>query len=321
MDVFVEWAAQLVALAALLFLIAGLLAPFETLGWWAGWSRRWPDPVSLPALPDPAPPTMGAEPTCYLVYLTGVGVTDADRLTPKEQNFLDMLAARLPQAALMRNIFPYSAVNNPLTGRRRLRRFWHWMGQAIRQPITKNLYHIVALRNVLQVAVSADRRYGPVFNFGVARGIVLSLLRRGYRVGSAAPVVLIGLSGSGQIAVGSGAVVRRLLSVPVWVVSVGGVLTSDPGILDIEHVFHLSGSRDHTQYVGMALYPGCWPIVRGSSWNRALAQGRRTVIAVGPMKHMSHGDYFSRSSTLPSGESHVERTVAVIAECVEQIGR
>jgi hypothetical protein len=315
-NVLFEWLLPLAALAALLFLVAALLAPLETLGWWAGWSRRFPDPVSLPTVPAA---TSGDERACYLVYLTGVGVTDAEHLTDKEQNFLDLLRAKLPGAAIVGDIFPFSAVNNPLTGRRRLRHFWGWVRGAIRRPLTRNLYHLVALRNVLQVAVSADRRYGPVFNFGVARGIVLCLLRHGYRPGCLAPVVLVGLSGSGQIAVGSGAVVRRLLGAPVWVVSIGGVLTSDPGILEIERVFHLSGSRDRTQYVGMVLYPGCWPIMRRSAWNRALAQGRRSVIRVGPMKHMGLGDYFSRSAMLPSGESHAERTGSVVAECVEQI--
>jgi hypothetical protein len=155
-----------------------------------------------------------------------------------------------------------------------------------------------------------------VFNFGVAHGILLTLLRHGYHPGSRAPIILIGLSGSGQIAVGSGATLHRLLDVPIWVVSIGGVLTSDPSILEIEHVFHLSGSKDRTQYAGMALYPGCWPIMRGSAWNQALAQGKRTVIPVGLMKHVSHGDYFSHSMRLPSRVSYAEHTVAVIAEVV-----
>ena len=33
---------HLIAIAIVLFLIAALLAPFESLGWWAGWSRAWP---------------------------------------------------------------------------------------------------------------------------------------------------------------------------------------------------------------------------------------------------------------------------------------
>ena len=238
-----------------------------------------------------------------MLFLSGIGITDAAALTPKEQDFLDLLAARLPSAVIAHDIFPYSAVNNPLTGQRPLRRLWIWIEHALRRPRTKGLFRLVALRNVLQVAVSADRRYGPVFNFGVARGILLSLLRRGYQPGSRTPIILIGLSGGGQIAVGGGATLHRLLEAPIWVVSIGGVLTSDPSILEIEHVFHLAGSQDRIQHLGMVLYPGCWPIVRRSAWNRALAQGKRTVIPVGPMTHMRHGDYFSRSMLLPNGRS------------------
>ena len=310
---------QIFLIAIILFVVAALLAPYESLGWWAGWSKRSPGPLSLPALPALPAQRTRREPACYLVFLSGVGITDVSTLTPKEQHFLDLLAARLPQAALVHDIFPYSAINNALTGQRRLRRFWRWVKRAMRHRGTKQLYRIVALRNELQVAVSADRRYGPVFNFGVARGILLSLLRHGYRPYSQAPIILIGVSGSGQIAVGSGAALHRLLEVPVWVVSIGGVLTSDPSILEIEHVFHLSGSHDRTQHLGMVLYPGCWPIMRGSAWNRALAHGKRTLIPMGPMKHMSHGDYFSRSMRLPSGAPYVEHTVAVIAEAAANV--
>ncbi len=304
-------------IALLLFLIVALFAPFESLGWWAGWSKRWPDPLSLPDLPPLRP--QGNEPSCYLVFLSGVGITDADRLIPKEQHFLDLLSLRLPDAVLLHNVFPYSAVNNPLTGARPLRWFWRWVGQAMRRPETKGFFYIVALRNMLQVAVSADQRYGPLFNFGVARAILLRLLERGYRPGSTVPIVLIGLSGSGQVAVGSGAALHRLLDVPIWVISIGGVLTSDPSILEVEHVYHLAGSQDYTQYLGMRLYPGCWPLLRGSAWNRAMARGKRTIIPVGPMKHMRHGDYFSRSATMPDGRSNVEHTVAVIGDVVTAI--
>jgi hypothetical protein len=306
---------ELIAIAAGLFLIAALLAPFESLGWWAGWSQRWPGPVSLPEMPAVAL-APGPTPTCYLVYLSGVGNMGPSRLSPKEQHFLDLLAARLPGAAVIHDVFPYSAVNNPLTRDRPLSWFWRWVARAIRRPGTKNLFQLVGVRNALQVAVSADRRYGPVFNFGVARQIMLQLLRRGYQVGDRAPIVLIGLSGSGQIAVGGGAALHRLLRAPVWVVSIGGVLTSDPGILEVERVFHLSGSKDRTQYLGLVLYPGCWPIFRSSAWNRALVLGKRTVIPVGPMKHMGHGDYFCRSCALPDGQLYVEHTAAVIAEAV-----
>jgi hypothetical protein len=52
-------------------------------------------------------------------------------------------------------------------------------------------------------AVSADKRYGPVYNLGVAKEVWRTLLRHGYRPGSNKPVTLIGTSGGGQVSVGS----------------------------------------------------------------------------------------------------------------------
>lgn len=308
---------QFLAVALGLFLLAALLAPFESLGWWAGWGARWPAPVSLPAPTEPPPDAAAA--SCYLVFLSGVGITDVSPLTPKEQHFLDLLEAQLPGAQIVRDIFPYSAVNNPLTGRRPMRGFWVLVKRAIRHRSTRNLFQLATMRNVLQVAVSADRRYGPVLNFGVARGILLGLLRCGYRPDRQAPLFLIGLSGSGQIAVGSGAFLHRLLGAPVRVISIGGVLTSDPSILEIAHVYHLAGGLDRTQHIGQWLYPGCWPIARGSAWNRALALGRRTVIPVGPMRHMRHGDYFTRSLRLENGLTYAEQTAAVVAAVIADV--
>lgn len=317
MTVVLDGIMQVVTIALLIFMIAALVAPFEALGWWAGWSKRWPDPLSLP--PIPLAKQNGKPKKAYLIYLSGVGITNAERPIPKEQNFIEMLQKNLADTEVIWGIFPYSSVNNPLTGARLSSRFWAWTEKAMRRRWTRDVFRLVAIRNTFQVAVSADRRYGPVYNFGVARAILLRLLDAGYEIGSSAPIIVMGLSGSGQIAVGSGAVLHRLLNVPIWVISIGGVLTSDPSILEIEHVYHLEGSKDHTHYLGQILYPGCWPIFPNSAWNRAMAAGKRTRIAMGPMNHMSKGDYFSRSSFLSDGRSHVEHTVTTISGIVEEI--
>lgn len=299
-----------------LLLVAALLAPFESLGWWAGWSKRWPDPLDL-AQPIQQPlAALADQAACYIVYLSGVGNSGPKDFTPKELLFLDMLAAQIPGAAVIRDVFPYSPAGVALAGPRAFSRLWEWVLRAVRNPATSSVWQLIGMRNVLQVMVAADQRYGPVFAFGIARATLLSLLRHGYRPGSAVPIFLVGLSGGGAVAVGAAACLHRLLAVPVWVISIGGVLTSDPGILEVEQVFHLSGSSDRTQYLGQILFPGCWPIFPRSAWNRALAQDKRTVIDVGPMRHMRHGDYFSRSALLPNGESHLGHTVAVIGSVV-----
>lgn len=310
---------QLVGIVLLLILVAALIAPFESLGWWAGWDQRWRGPATL----EPADPSVYVEEEggaqWYVVYLSGVGALDPEELTEKEDNFLNLLDACLPGAIIIRDVFPYSVTNNPLTGRRRIATFYKNLVLFVQRTRLTPLLLLVTTRNLFQVAVSADRRYGPIYNFGVAREIAMSLVNHGYHLGDPQPVIVMGLSGGGQIAVGCVPSLKRILRAPVWVVSIGGVLTSDTGIKDVQHVFHLSGSQDHIQYTGAVLYPGRWPIFRASTWNREMARGKMTIIDMGPMKHMGHGDYMSRSARLPNGETHVDKTVAVIADAIRSI--
>lgn len=314
-----ELVVDLGAVALVLFVLAAVIAPFETLGWWAGWSRRLPRPISLSeGLTAAFEAPGGHSHAAYIVYLNGLGATDVQGLTPSERGFLQRLAERLPDAAIVDDVFPYSAINVPLTGARPMRWLWSWIARVTRRSQSL-IWLLVAVRNLLQVAVSADHRYGPVYSFGVARAILLRLLRRGYRRGSAAPIILLGFSGGGQVAVGAAARLHLLLEAPVYVISVGGVITSDPAILQVEHLYHLASPRDPFPALGLLLYPGRWPALRRSAWNRALREGRRTVIPVPPMTHMGPDDYLSAEATLPDGRSHVAHTVGTVADIVDQI--
>jgi hypothetical protein len=51
---------------------------------------------------------------------------------------------------------------------------------------------LIDWRNLTQVFVSMDPRYGPIYNKGVADKLAAGLVRHGYPVGSRAPVTLIG---------------------------------------------------------------------------------------------------------------------------------
>lgn len=313
-------AGALLLIGVVLFLSAIAVSSLETLFWWAGWSNR----AAINLLPDPSElPRDAPEADSYLVYMSGAGTMDPARIDMKETEYLDLLQARLPRSIILRDIFPYSPTNNPLVGQRPPKRFFAYV-LAARKTRDRNIrqrlgIHIAQFRNTLQVGVSGDRRYGPYYNYGVAQVIAASLLRHGYRIGSAKPVILVLISGSGQVGIGCVPMLKQMLRRPIWAVSVGSILTDDPGILDVEHVYHLSGSKDRTQHLGKVFWRGWWPIFPHSAPHRYRSQGHVTVVDVGPMKHMKRGDYMSRSVYLPNGQRYADKTVEVVAEFVHVI--
>ena len=301
-----------------LFLIAAALAPLEALTWWAGWSRR-----PAPDAPLPQESARASAASAYVVYLSGVAAIDPSGMHPKEKAFLDGLETALPDAALVRDVFAYSVTNNPLTGERALSHLWQRIN-ALSVKRGKRLTDwvglgLVILRNLTQVMVSADSRYGPLYCFGVAKGITERLMHHGYVYGTRAPVILLGYSGGGQVAVGSAQYVAQILQRPVWVIGIGGVYSDDKGILHVAHVYQLTGTRDYTWRLGDIFFPGHWRIFPYSAWNRARRGHLISFINMGPMKHTLKGDYFSRSAKLPDGQTHAAKTIATIAELVTDL--
>jgi hypothetical protein len=162
-----------------MLLISAVLAPIESLGWWAGWFGE-----------KEAPPTDGdqgandedkaeiPQADHYLVYLSGVGAITDDSIPEEEIKWLEALNQRIPGTALVTEVFPYSVNNAGLTNKRA----FAWLWRSVERMRLKNPMAIAALlvniRNVLQVAVSADPRYGPIYNYGdraCAQGAWLSL--------------------------------------------------------------------------------------------------------------------------------------------------
>jgi hypothetical protein len=312
-----ELLAALVVLIGLLLLAAALLSPLESLRWWAGWTKD-----AAPSSPFDStefyPPPSSA-PT-FVVYLSGVAAIDPQQMHRKESAFLDLVAAEISPAVLVRDVFPYSVTNNPLTGERPLAWLWRRLNQTSNKH-GKSLVDwaslgLVTTRNMLQVLVSADPRYGSPTSFGVAKEITEAVLRCGYRLDSRVPVVLLGYSGGGQIAVGSAPYLKKILQCPVFVIGIGGVYSDDPGILAVDHLYQLAGSRDKVRRIGDLIFPGHWFLFPRSVWNRARADGKITTLDMGPMKHLLRGDYFSRSSKLGDGSSNAEKTAAAITELV-----
>jgi hypothetical protein len=180
--------------------------------------------------------------------------------------------------------------------------------------------YLVNIRNIFQVAVSADRRFGPIYNLGVARKLRNRLVRNGYRVGSGVPVTLLGWSGGGQIALGAARYLPGMIKAPVRVLSVGGVMSDDVGLQRIEHLWHLYGQKDPLEPVGRYLYAGRWRVHPNSPWNRALADGKITLIPLGPYTHNGKGSYFDNETTLPGGETHMRYLLAKIQSVLGAAG-
>jgi hypothetical protein len=179
------------------------------------------------------------------------------------------------------------------------------------------LFKLSSLRNTFEVLVSADSRYGPIYNLGMANEILLGLRRHGFRVDDGAPVTLIGSSGGGQIAVGATRYLARALRLPIHIVSLAGVVADDPGIDAAGHIDHFHGSKDKTPTRYAVLFPGRWPFIRWSHWNRAIARGAIRDQVIGPMVHSGPGSYFDSKGTLPNGVSYQDYTVEIVASAIE----
>jgi hypothetical protein len=162
------------------------------------------------------------------------------------------------------------------------------------------------------VLVSADPRYGPVYNLGVAREVARSLGRQGYPVHQGVPVYLLAYSGGAQIAVGIAPYLRDNLGARVVVLGLGAVLTDDPSITAVHRLVNLQGSADWVvPRLGQIFYPGRW--LPYSAFNRFVRQGRLEVKECGPIWHVGRRDYFSRSAQLDDGTSFADHCADLVA--------
>jgi hypothetical protein len=288
--------------------ICALLSPLESLRWFAGWSDDEPE-AKKPTSNDTNPGNPGqAE---YIVWLSGIGSVPGETEDPYEVRFLSKLKARIPQAIIVDDAFAYSVRENPLAGKRVVDRAWRAAraGQAAGTAGVL-LGTAIQLRNTLQVAVSADGRYGPIYNLGIAEAIGKRLTARGYLVPSRKPITLIGYSGGGQVAVGAARYLKSWLDAPITVISIGGVVSADPGLEVIEHLYHLQGQKDPIPGIGRVAFVGCWPFIAYSYWNQAVKADRVTVIPAGPVGHMAESGYF--------GAAHVDHTASLVCDLITE---
>jgi hypothetical protein len=312
---------HVILLGAIIFVVSMIMAPFETLGWWAGWLGPHEEPERQPAADEPVesgqqspPPT----PHAHVVFLSGIGSISGEEPVPSDEAFLARLRPTLPRLAIVHDIFPYAPSGLPLfTGQRVFRWLWRtarrWHGGQ-----TFLLPPILHMRNIFQVLVAADNRYGPIYGYGLSRVILERLIANGYVVNGGGPIILLGSSGGGQIAVSAAPYLGAATGASVSVVAFGGVMASDRGVTETGRLISLYGSRDFVYRLARFAFPGRWPVFASSHWNRALRAHRLVERDIGPLEHSGRGGYLDERSSW-DGVSHLDLTVREVGAAIRSV--
>lgn len=300
--------ATLFIIAAAALLITAALSPIETLSWWAGWTE---DEIDDEKSEEDAPYEEETE-RQYVVYLSGIASISGRFLIHREKIFIAGLKEKLPQATVIADVFPYSPKGlHLLAAPRFFDRLWRWIQKIKLEGRQTVLGVLINLRNVFQVMISADHRYGPIYNQGAARVIEASLIKAGYRPGGGALVAIVGYSGGAQIAVGAAAFLHSRLKAPIDVISIGGVMASDPGFHFVRRFHHIYSGGDNVQKLGAVMFPERWAAMAYSEWNIAKHEGRIALHTLPGLAHAGPKGYFGLPKR--NGISNNEKTVDIVA--------
>ncbi|MEC4986667.1 MAG: hypothetical protein SAJ37_02935 [Oscillatoria sp. PMC 1068.18] len=311
---------DLLAIAGIAIIFAALLSPLEALGWWAGWyGDSVKTNIDPGTLAKPLPPQ--TEVARYVIYLDGIGQAESEYF-PTVAEFISHLATHLPDNILIiQGLITYSPINRPLTKGRILSFFWRLADRLQTSKSTGIFGALIAatinIRNTLIVTVSADQRYGPIYNQGTAQVMYNSLISHGYPRDSGVPITLVGYSGGGQIAMGTAPYLKQALAAPIEVISISGVLSGNINTLELDHLYHLVGEKDLVEKEGAIFFPRRWQIFSLSYWNRAKKEGKISFISLGAVGHNGAGGPFDPNHFLRDGRSHLQQTVELVADIIQ----
>jgi len=295
---------SIISFIALAFAI--ILTPTESLGWWAGWYGD--EELSYPGTPV-RQASSSTKISRYVIYLDGISQGTYQYL-PDVELLLNRLADRVPDNILIvKGIMPYSVTNRPLTENRPFAFFWRIIDSIKLKAPDSPIGFIINVRNIVAVAVAADPRYGPIQNQGLAQVLFESLINFGYQVESKTPITLIGYSGGGQMSMASVSYLYQATGANIEVISLAGVISGNTGAMEVERLYHLVGEKDNVERLGPILFPGRWPIMVQSNWNRAKRRGKISLIDLGPVGHDGPTGPLDDYTFLPDGRSYLDQTV------------
>jgi hypothetical protein len=310
---------KLLTLAGIILLIWGTLSPVGTLVWWLsqeveslGFKKN--QQKRLPPSNNSNPVKKSSKINCYIIFLTGVGDFSTNELTPGEEVFLDGLDRSHPNCVVVQDVFPYSVANENLGGARLLAPLWRFAHEAEGWLGIADV--LIKIRNLWRFAISADDRYGPVYNLGIATAII-DRMDAAHPIpqypGQPIKIIIMGTSGGAQVALAASPYVDQWLNAEldpqIVIVSIGGVFSGTDGFNVAEHVYHLEGRRDWVEDIGNIVFPSRWPWSVGSPFNQARQQGRYTVHTTGPHTHDGSTGYFGKERVGANGVRYVDLTL------------
>ncbi len=300
---------DLVSISFIALFCSILLTPLEALTWWAGWYEPEPLQYTGTLVRDIPKETTVSR---YVIYLDGINQGSSAYL-PEVEQLLNSLAAATPdEISIVKGIMPYSATNRPLTADRPLAFLWRIVESfALKNPANP-IGLIINIRNVFAVAVSADPRYGPLQNQGLAQVLFDSLVSVGYPLGSQIPVTLIGYSGGGQMSMGAVSFLKQALQSPVEVISLSGVISGNTGAVQVDRLYHLVGNQDGVERLGPIMFPGRWALMFLSNWNCAKRRGKISFVSLGPVGHNGETGPMGEGKVLPDGRTPLQQTVDIM---------
>lgn len=114
-------------------------------------------------------------------------------IVPGEKYFIEQLAERHSNCVVVRDVFPYSVVNQDLGSQELLAPLWQASKES--DGLLRNV--LVQVRNLWRFAISADTRYGPIYNLSIAQTIVERMNAAHPIARSDRPINLILISTSG----------------------------------------------------------------------------------------------------------------------------
>ena len=286
---------KLLTIALLILLIWGTLSPVGTLIWWADEGVQLLGLKNNPKVISISPNTSiskSSQLNCYIVFLPGVGDFSANQLTSGEELFLNSLVATHPNCIAVSDVFPYSAANESLGGKRVLAPLWNFADRAQGWLAISNV--VIKIRNLWRFAISADPRYGPIYNQGIATAIVERMTAQ-QPIPEKPQIILLGTSGGVQVALGAADYLKRDLEADIVVVSLGGVFAGTNGFKVSDRVYHLHGEFDWVENIGAVVFPSRWRWSVASPFNQARLQNRYTVSSSGAHAHDGAEGYFGEN--------------------------